>query len=202
MELSGSHEILACSNCHESCSNCHNEVVWYSTNKDLMICKNCHLDQWETLTNNKHGILLTEGIIQIDDVKYKVRYCSTCHFPHKNDFLRIGPVDGEDKYYPFDDFIPLCLNCHSLDGTLFQVKLTPDGSSENTTTITTINTVTTTTTKIQSTIIFVSGESSDFDEITDIILNMFPSPIFLVAFVVIVAMSVLAVTISFRRKPN
>ncbi len=134
--LSGSHAAL-------SCTLCHGDGVWHTAKKNTTICKSCHADQWETLTNNSpHSALMKEGSIKRFVVEFKTRLCLTCHSPHNNDYLRIETVGEEIRYYTFNNSMQLCTNCH-FGGRSAQTSSVRSAEKTNTTT-TTITTTTTT----------------------------------------------------------
>jgi len=128
-ELSGSHKIL-------SCDMCHGEGVWHTAKKDNTVCKRCHGDQWEILTEkSKHNVLMTNGTYQSGPNEVEVTYCSTCHSPHNNDYLRIRSTNGIVKHYFFNNSLQICINCHftgeSESSTQLMSLQTENSGSEN-----------------------------------------------------------------------
>ncbi|MCL4437032.1 MAG: hypothetical protein M1503_06375 [Thaumarchaeota archaeon] len=136
-QLTGKHASLDCGMCHQT-------GVWHNTYKDVKVCQKCHQDQWNTVTKQSmHMALMRNGTIDREGGSFQVKYCTTCHDPHHNDYLRITAKDGKETYYKFDDIMPLCLNCHSLSDGSRPISNT-DVMPQNTTTTKTTTTTTTT----------------------------------------------------------
>jgi hypothetical protein len=128
-ELTGSHTIL-------SCDMCHGEGVWHTAQKDSTVCKRCHGDQWEILTEKSmHSFLMTEGTYRSGPNEVEVSYCSTCHSPHNNDYLRIRSTNGTVKHYFFNNSLQICINCHFTGESNSSIRLmslqSENGGSEN-----------------------------------------------------------------------
>ncbi|MCL5318784.1 MAG: hypothetical protein M1503_11070 [Thaumarchaeota archaeon] len=148
-QLTGKHASLDCGMCHQT-------GVWHNTNKDVKVCQKCHQDQWNTLTKQSmHMALMRNGTIDREGNTFQVKYCTTCHDPHHNDYLRITAKNGNETYYKFENIMPLCLNCHSLsDGSrpISNTDVMPQNTSTTTkTTTTTTKTTTSNTATTQTT---------------------------------------------------